>query len=272
MKSYNVGELRRLKENSEFKPVLGPGVEADNKRNNEKSYKDSEKRAKDYDGGLQDAPKKKLQPKVDGNKTTLDYTPVNEPDETYKKRVRAQAKGYTSELEEKNGIEKADQYDNDGKILKQFTDARDERLKLKKKIERSGLQGQNLPEKEKHTLSETELPKPKRLTFKNTTFLNEQQMLSRIPEHYKKDGQKIYMCDASKNEYIVECVKSEKMGIIETNVIGYKNQAKDADQLKRVFQLMEYSTPNKRAALNERVNADDNFTKMMNKARGLEKK
>ena len=50
---------------------------------------------------------------------------------------------------------------------------------------------------------------PKRLIFKKTTFVNESQMLSRIPEEYKVDGQKIYMKDCKGNEYIVECRKCD---------------------------------------------------------------
>ena len=63
--SISVGDLKRIiaESSSEFKAKLGPNVEADNKKNNDKSYKDSEKRAKDYDGGLAKEEKKKLQPK-----------------------------------------------------------------------------------------------------------------------------------------------------------------------------------------------------------------
>lgn len=266
MKSYKVGDLRRIiKESNEFKPVLGPNVESENKRNNEKSYKDSEKRAKDYDGGLKDPKKGTLPPKTDGNKTTLDYNPVTEPDKAYKERVEAQAKGYTSKLEQDNGIEKAAEFDDEGKIFKQFKDAQTKRNELKDKIETSGLQGHNLPHEKKHTLDESSKPKAKRLTFKNTTFLNEQQMLDRIPEHYKKDGQKIYMCDKSKNEYIVECVKSQKTGVMETNIIGYKNEAKAKDQVDRIFELMEYKTSKvsgNKINLNERANGDKNLHNM----------
>ena len=100
METYRISvkELKNLINESanEFKAKLGPNVEADNKKNNEKSYKDSEKRAKDYDGGLAKEEKKKLQQKEDYNRTTLDYNPINEPDKATKDRNEAQAEGYTS--------------------------------------------------------------------------------------------------------------------------------------------------------------------------------
>ena len=126
--SYTVGELKKLiaESSQEFKPVLGPNVERDNKKNNEESYKETEKKAKDYDGGLKEPKKEKLQDKVDGNRTTLEYNPDIEPSKEYKEKVEAQAKGYTSKLEQDNGNERGGvEMDDDGRILKQFTDARD---------------------------------------------------------------------------------------------------------------------------------------------------
>ena len=121
---YKVGDLRQMVRESanEFKAKIGSDVESENKRNNEKSYKESEKKVKDYDGGLKDPKRGELTDKTDNNHTTLDYNPSIEPDKEYKKKVEAQAKGYTSELEEKNGNERGGvDMDNEGRILKQFT-------------------------------------------------------------------------------------------------------------------------------------------------------
>ena len=111
--SYKVGDLRRMiaESSQEFKPIIGTGVESDNKKNNDKSYKDSEKRAKDYDGGLAKEEKKKLQPKEDYNRTTMDYNPIVEPDKDTKERIQAQAEGYSSKLEKDNNIEKSGGFD-----------------------------------------------------------------------------------------------------------------------------------------------------------------
>ena len=103
--TYSVGELRRIiRESSqnEFKPKLGPNVERDDKKNAQDAYKTAEKRAKDYDGGLKTPEKMKLSPREDGNKTMLGLDYDNEPGDDYKKRVKAQAMGYSSDAEKNN--------------------------------------------------------------------------------------------------------------------------------------------------------------------------
>ena len=274
--SYRVGDLRRIvKEGTEnFKPVIGAGVISSNAKNNEKSYKDAEKAAKDYDGGLHPEKKGELPDKTDGNRTTLDYNPRTEPDKSFKDKVNAQAKGFTSKLEEDNGIEKAGaEFDKDGKIAKQFTDASDKINSAKKKLADSGIQGHNLKDenKEKNTMYENKKPVAKKLEFKHTKFLNEGYMLSRIPEEYKKDGQTIYMKDCIGNEYIVECTKSEKTGFVETNVVGYNNPKLLAEQKARIEQLFEYQSSKEFApsTAKQRIEENKSFQDLMNLSRSL---
>ena len=274
--SYKVGELRKLVSESaeNFKPVIGPGVIKTNAQNNEKSYKDAEKAAKDYDGGLQPEKKGKLPEKTDGNRTTLDYNPRIEPDKSYKDKVEAQAKGFTSKLEEDNGIEKGGaEFDKDGKILKQFKDAAEEKNEEQHALATSGIQGNNLKDKikEKNTMFESKKPVAKRLEFKHTKFLNEAQMLSRIPEEYKNDGQKIYMKDSIGNEYIVECTKSEKTGFIETNVVGFSNPKLLSEQKARMEQLFEYQSSKEFAptTAKQRIEENNSFQDIMNLSRSL---
>ena len=52
-RSYSVSELRKIVKESanEFKPVYGKNVESDNKKINDKAYKDMEKETNAYDGG-----------------------------------------------------------------------------------------------------------------------------------------------------------------------------------------------------------------------------
>ena len=273
--SYKVGELKRIIKESknEFDPKVGPNVMSDNKRNNEKSYKDAEKSAKDYDGGLRKEPKGSLPEKTDGNRTTLDYNPRIDPGKDFKDKVDAQAKGYTSKMEMENGIEKAAEFDNDGQIKKQFSDASDKTNDAKKKLADSGIQGHNLKDenKEKNTMYENTTPKAKRLKFKNTKFLNEAQMLDRIPEEYKVDGQRIYMKDSADNEYLVECVKSEKTGIIETNVLSYNNERVLSEQLERMNQLFNYETSKDYgpATVKQRIDENSGFKEIMDLSRSL---
>lgn len=274
--SYKVGDLRRIiaEQTQEFKPKLGPSVMSDNKTNNEKSYKDAEKAAKDYDGGLKPEKKGELSDKLDGNRTTLDYNPRIEPDKSFKDKVEAQAKGFTSKLEEENGIEKGGaEFDKDGKILKQFEDAAEKRNDVQKKLADSGIQGNNLKDEneKKNTMFESKKPVAKRLEFKHTKFLNESQMLNRIPEEYKTDGQKIYMKDSIGNEYIVECTKSEKTGFVETNVVGFSNPKLLSEQKARMEQLFEYQSSKEFAptTAKQRIEENQSFQDMMNLSRSL---
>lgn len=269
--SFNVGAVQRfIKESANyFNAKVGDDVMADNKKNNEKSYKDAEKAAKDYDGGLKDTPKGNLYVKPDANKTTLDYNPQNEVSKEYKDRIDAQAKGYTSKMEEKNGIEKAAQFDDKGQIKKQFTDAADEKNKSKEILAHSGINGQNLSKEKKNTMYESTKPVAKRLKFKKTNFINEEQMLSKIPEEYKKDGQKIFMVDAADNEYIVECVKSQHSGLIETQVTGYGNKTSAEKQMQRINELFNYETEKPFASMSNAEKIDENkiFGELMNLSR-----
>lgn len=269
--SYSVGDLRRIIKESanEFNPKLGDSVMSDNKKNNDKSYKDAEKAVKDYDGGLKDPKKGELSDKTDYNRTTLDYNPVTEPDKEYKDKVNAQLKGYTSTAEMKNGIEKVGEFDDDGKLKKHFSDAADKANKEKEELAKSGLQGSKLDIQKKNTMYESK-PSAKRLSFKHTTFLNEAQMLARIPEEYKADGQKIYMKDAKNNEYIVECVKN-KAGNIETNVISYNNENVLNEQVNRINELFNYKSENEFAGqtYGEKIEESSSFKSMMDLARSL---
>ena len=270
--NYKVGELKRLiaESSQEFSPVLGPSVKSDNKKNNEKSYKDAEAAAKNFDGGLKD-PKKvaNLYQKPDANRTTIDYNPRVEPDKEYKDKVNAQMKGYTSKLEEDNGIEKGGaEFDNEGKIAKQFKDAANKKNEEEANIAHAGLKARELPKIKRNQMCENLTPK--RLIFKHTRFINEAQMLARIPEEYKKDGQKIYMKDSVGNEYIVEC-EMNTVGSIETNVRGFSNKEIMNEQISRIQELMNYKSGDAFASdtKNTRIDEDKNFSEVMNLARGL---
>lgn len=91
-------------------------------------------------------------------------------------------------------------------------------------------------------------------------------MLSRIPEEYKIDGQKIYMRDMKDNEYIVECVKCSN-GVIETNILNFNNENVLNEQISRMKELFNYDT--KEAFSSNRKNENKHFNNTLNIARGL---
>ena len=127
--TYKISDLRALlaERTSEVRAKLGPGVESGDKANNGKAYKDAEKRAKDYDGGLADSIEVAKYDKTkegDDNRTTLDYE-VDNVDQKYKDRIKAQAEGYTSVAEKENGIEKQGDFEGNKQIFKSITDDAD---------------------------------------------------------------------------------------------------------------------------------------------------
>ena len=271
----NVGVFRKsLKDGTnEFKARIGANVETENKKNNDKSYKEATKKAKNYDGGLGKISKNKIDRSDDKNRTTLDYTTKGEVNDKYTKRVKAQAKGYTSELEEKNGIEKNGEFDDDSRIYNSLKKNATERNKAKEELGHSGIASSNLPKTEKNTMYESKKLTPKRLLFKKTTFINEKQVLARIPEEYKVDGQIIHMNDSKGNEYIVECTKCEYNGNIETTITNYNNQTILNEKLTRMKELFDYDSVKAYGASNKdmRVNESKNFNNLINHARQLTK-
>lgn len=286
--TYNVGEIKRLisEGSNEFKPVLGPNVGKDNKSNNGKAYSDAKKRAKDFDGGLNKEvkPKSKFE-KTDGNGTTLDYVMDNAP-ESYKKRVKAQVHGYTSELEEKNGIEKTGDYSNNDNILQGIKKHGQEMHKNKENFKTSGLQASKMPKetfkKEEmyesrdgfdmrniiNRLKDASKIEKKRLTeqtstktvyFKKTSFLNEGHMISRIPDEFKNEGTQFKMKDKHGTEYLVEWSNNS------ANVISCNHKQKVDETMRKFNEYSSYNASDyKTSSSSERLNeGSDEMSRML---------
>lgn len=278
--SYRVGDLRQvIRESSqnEFKPKLGPNVERDDKKNAQEAYKTAEKRAKDYDGGLKTPEKRELNPRMSGNKTMLGLDYDDEPSDAFKKRVKAQAEGYTSELEKNNGIEKSgdfsdDFYENEKETVNMMADDKDN-------IRTSGLVSSKLGEKDsEYGKSHTAFPgvnenrRPiKRLTYHHTKFVNESQIFAKIPEEFKVDGNKFIVRDATDSEYLIEWCIDRKNNISEGRIINERNLNEADKTLDRMAELMGYNSSNVfgRQASKSVINEDNNVGDMLNKIRNI---
>ena len=249
---------------NEFKAKIGPNVESEDKKNNGKAYSDAKKRAKDFDGGLSKeiGEEKAKHEKNDGNKTTLDYTLENASEE-YKKRVHAQVKGYTSELEMKNGIEKSGDFSNNDNIYQAIKKSGKEMHDNEENFKASGLQANKMPKKTfvKGEMYESKegvdmrnmienlkqasyIPKPtlkenaklKTVFFKKTTFLNEEHMASRIPDEFKVNGEQFKMKDKSGTEYIVEWNNGK------AEVLFYENKQKINETMEKFHNITNYKS------------------------------
>jgi len=291
-KTLTVKALKRLiaESSSEFKPVLGPNVEKDNKSINDKAYSDAKKRAKDYDGGLGKnvGGQRAKYEKTDANKTTLDYTPENATDE-YRNRVKAQVKGYTSEAEMNNKIEKAADFSDNENIYNGIKDSGKEIHDSEEDMKKSGLQAREWPEEifKKEEMYESkdgfdmrqminrissfengknqinEHKNIKTVFFKKTEFLTEGHMLSRIPDEFKNEGNKFKMKDKTGNEYLVEW--RDNKGVI----LEHNNKQGFNESINRMKDLYSYSSEDTRTTLNSRLNEDNDFNSTLNNARKI---
>lgn len=293
-----VKALKRLisEGSNEFKAIRCPKSEKEDKSNSGKAYSDAKKRAHDFDGGLTDTKKKGEYEKMDGNKTTLDYTPENVTDD-YKKRVHAQVKGYSSVQEMENDIEKQDDYSNNDNIYKGIKKSGSEMHKNEEDFKASGLQANKMPKgtfkKDEmyeskdgfdmrnliDTLKDTsallegkrtfiEKPSVKTVYFKKTAFLNEGHMVSRIPDEFKNEGCQFKMKDKHGSEYLVEWTEGKAV------VINRNNKQKIDETLNAYEKLSsykgeEYNTLNGKSRVNE---SNSEINRMLDIVRKINKK
>lgn len=260
---YTINELKTLisESASEFKAKVGDNVNSENKKENNKAYKDADEKNKKLGGGKS---KKsiKLDDKIDGNKTTLDYSLEANCGDDFREKVKAQAEGYTSTLEKNNKIEKvADFNDN---IYKQFAKTGKEMADNKVKAKSAGLTASKLP---KETFEKENLYKENKkisvLNFKNTTFLNENHMISRIPDEYKTEGKRFKMKDSSENEFIVEWKEGE------AKILFFENKKKFNESIEKFNKLSKYNSKSqfKNTTVQSRLNEEQEFNKILGKMR-----
>lgn len=277
---YKISELRSLKESTnETKPVIGNGVTRTDARNNEKAVNDIMKQVKDYDNVGESSKKRDTNKENvhDLNKTTLDVKFAYEPSDEYKKRVKSQVKGYSSVEDEKN-TDKDESVDREGN--EEFYD---EHKKLSKEknaketdLKHAGLKSHNLDKEDfkNHTIYKNESKKMKRLHFKNTTFLSEEHMLKKVPDDYKKDGNKFVMKDASDNEYLVECKVDDRFNFTKLTVLGKFNKTQINEELDKIKKLYDYNSSDyfKTMDTDSRLNESKNMGDMINIVKKLEEK
>lgn len=294
---YKVSDIRSLisESSNEFKAVLGSSVESENKKNNGKAYSDAKKRAKDYDGGLtkEVGEEKSDYVKSDENKTTLDYVMDNVP-EDYKKRVKAQVKGYTSELEMNNGIDKNGDFTTNDDIYQSIKKSGEELHKNQQNFKETGLQASKMPKdtfkkdeiyeskdgfemrKLINTLKEsskiekqifTEQKNIKTIYFKKSTFLTEGHMKTRIPDDFKVEGCQFKMKDKNGTIYLLEWANGD------ANVISCNNKVKIDETMDKFHNISNftndrYETSNYKNRLNEN---ETEISRMLNIIRNIKK-
>ena len=265
----NVGELRRVIKESqnEFKPVVFGSDES--KKINDKAYSDIKKETDDYDGGLT-KDKNKLGGGISATDNKgmhdLNYDSINKP---FQDKVKSQMKGYASkDAETKHKGEPFGNatFDDNGNIYKAATDHAEMVKKGKDAATEIGLTGRELNKNEVEKLRTTmgESKKIKMLTFKNTQFLSEGHMMSRIPDEYKTEGNRFVMRDSADNQYLVEWHTNEP------NVTKKPNMKLVNEQKERMKQLWGYkSAESQLSTASFRMQESKDFNDMVDKARKL---
>lgn len=264
---YTINELKTLisESASEFKAKIGDGVASANEKESKSTYSTAKTKAKGLDGGgSEEKVKHNLSDKEDGNKTTLDYAMEENCGDNFREKVKAQAEGYTSTIEKDNGIERDPSLEFSDETYKQFAKAGQEMADNKVKAKSAGLTASKLP---KETFEKEGLYKESKkiavLNFKNTTFLNESQMVSRIPDDYKTEGNRFKVKDAGANEFIVEWVDGE------ANILSYENKKKLNESKELFAKLSNYKSNSqfKQSTTAGRLNENSEFTKILNNVR-----
>jgi hypothetical protein len=79
----------------------------------------------------------------------------------------------------------------------------------------------------------------KRLKFKNTIFLSESHLLSKVPEDYRVDENRFYMQDKTGTDYLIEC-KADPFGYIHMQVVNKFNKQVINEELEKMKRLAGY--------------------------------
>ena len=251
---YTIGELLQLREESarnEFKPKFGNGAKRTSS-DNDKAVKEIIKNASelDKDAHRDDTPVKPRVEFPDYNKTTLDVNFEYEPDDAWKDRVEAQVKGYPSvQNMKKNGYDQSLGFDGNENFYKARKEMSDDRNDLDTIERESGLKAR-IKKDEIDYSNKTpfnEAKKIKRLVFKNTTFLSESQVLSKVPEDYRVDENRFYMRDKTGTDYLIEC-KADPFGYVHMQVVNKFNKQVINEELEKMKKLAgyKYSDDNKK--------------------------
>lgn len=270
---YTIGELLQLNEESarnEFKPKFGNGAER-NSNNNDKAVKEIIKNASELEKGVKrdDTPVKPRVEFPDYNKTTLDVNFEYEPGKEWKDRVEAQAEGYPSvQNKEKNGYDQSLGFDGNENFYKARKEMSKDRNDLDTIERESGLKARIKKDEIDYSdkTSFNEAKQIKRLIFKNTTFLSESQVLSKVPEDYRVDENRFYMRDKTGTDYLIEC-KADPFGYVHMEIVNKFNKQVINEELEKMKRLAayKYSDDNKKVNTGKMENMSESISNFREK-------
>lgn len=283
--TYKVGDIKRaiVKEANEFKAVLGKGAKNETGKADKEQGSDYKEVKHDYENSHKDWEQKGMH-----------NIEVPNADKTYRDRVKAQMKGYTSAEGEKTAHSK--KYGNDKfgnatfgdegyvkdceKHAEEVADNRAKRTKI-------GLTGRELDPKKVDDLHKTvfkegkldeyfkevdkmlneETKTIKKFVCKRTKFISEAHMLTRVPDSVKNEGQVFEMKDCEGYGYRVEWHSGKP--IVE-KLVNQKDVVEECEKIKKLYNFTLDAKTEK--PLNEgerRIMEDKKVGDLLNKVRGL---
>ena len=238
---YSYSELKRMLTEStknEFKPNIPSEVTSGNKKNNRKAVKDITDQTKKLEGGIVHNTAKN-QERDDYNKNLLDYDYATDPGKEYKDRVK---KLVTNSALTQYDKESGASIDGNEQFYKSAKKLNKQKNKIEQDIKSSGLTAREMDSKAFVNNSLFgECKGMKRLNFKNTIFLSESEVLKKVPDQYKTDGNKFFMRDASGTDYLVECTVNEQFGLTQISILNVFNKKQINEEMDRMKQLYEYT-------------------------------
>ena len=271
------GELLSvLNERSESKPVVGKGVIRTDAENNTKATDDIMRQTADYNKVEQSERRTNPENEVDLNKSLLDLNYIYSPSDEYKDRVKAQVHGFPSVENEKNSDVKENgslDYSGNEKFYDDRKKVADERNKVAADIAHTGLAARELDKKQfekENALTSENIQTMKRLTFHKSVFLNEEDVFNRIPDDYRKDGNRFVMEDKEGTQYVVECKADTVVkSFVHTHVAGVYNKRKLEEQMGRMKELAGYKHTDLKRSLGtqDRINEDVRMKDMLHSIR-----
>lgn len=303
---YNLSELQNiLSESSEFKPKYGKNVAKGDNSEGDKAAKELQGGVEKKQPKAAEHKNDDITNNGDFNKSLIDLRFMTEPPKEWSERVEAQIKGFAGKREA--DAHKNDEYANaDFNGNKNFLQKAKERANMfndeQNKIANSGLKSRELDKKglgsekktsfdgkgnDKYTVrgdegkdnnnkevenkaNEKQIKenRMKILNFKQTQFLSEAQVLKRVPEEYKTDGNRFIMKDRTGTEYLIECTIDSTFGNKSVKVVNKFNKAVLNEQFDRMNKLANYKTETNN---NNRAQENGEVEKMLNVMRSLAK-
>lgn len=259
---YTISNLQALiKESNEFKPKFGDKVVKDNAKNNDKAVGDIMKDVDKINKKVKKTEKvnksnndsKELYD-MDLNKTMLDLEYKGVKPDSDRILDLAMGKNYVKNSQtpktknvKSNDTETVD-YSGNEKFVNDRKKISQQQIDAKTNLKTSGLTSQKLPKQtfEPKTVfnnkKTNENKTMKRLHFKNTRFLSESQMLAKVPEDYKVDGNVFLMKDSTGAEYIIECTVDDNFNFAKFNVMAKPNKQAIQEEFNRMEKLCEYKS------------------------------